>query len=61
MNTYIVRIYRRDPQNPELIVGRIEDAESGETKTFHTLGELIRLFDGKAAVIEAPRRVAESR
>ncbi|HQU17151.1 MAG: hypothetical protein ACYC18_11800 [Gammaproteobacteria bacterium] len=61
MNTYIVRIYRRDARNPELIVGRVENAENGETTTFHTLAELMRLFNGMNAGIEEPRRVAESR
>ncbi len=46
MDTYIVRIYRRDAQDPERMVGRVENAESGEQRTFRDAGELLRCIGG---------------
>ena len=41
MENYILRIYRRDPQQPDCVVGMLEDAASGETLAFHSLDQLM--------------------
>ncbi len=40
MNSYIVRIYREEKNNPRNFVGTVEDAEGGEKKAFISLDEL---------------------
>jgi hypothetical protein len=60
MNTYIVRIYRRDARDPQQIVGRVEDAESGDRQTFHNASELVRLLGGRGAEASAARKMARS-
>ncbi len=41
MQTYIVRIYRRNNNNPEQVTGRIEDIENGNQNTFQNATELL--------------------
>lgn len=40
MNSYIVRIYRRDATDSSEMVGTVEPAEHGERKSFRNLMEL---------------------
>ena len=40
MENYILRIYRRDAQRPDRVVGMVEDVANGETLSFRSLGEL---------------------
>jgi hypothetical protein len=40
MDSYIIRIYRRDKNNPEVIVGIIEEINTGKTHPFRNLAEL---------------------
>jgi len=40
MESYIVRIYRRDAGSPEKILGIIEEVESGDKKTFKNFDDL---------------------
>ena len=40
MDSYVVRIYRRDGLNPEKLVGLVEKVGLEETRTFHTVAEL---------------------
>lgn len=49
METYIIRIYRRDPRDPQQIVGRVEDAENGDKQTFHDAEELVGLLQSAGA------------
>lgn len=37
---YLVRIYRRDKEDPERIAGMVELIEAGEKKTFSTFDDL---------------------
>jgi hypothetical protein len=37
---YLVRIYRRDEEDPERIAGMVELIEAGEKKTFATFDDL---------------------
>ena len=49
METYIVRIYRRDNEEPSKIVGVLEGVEdkSNKQKIFHTAEELLDILTGK--------------
>ena len=40
MENHIVRIYRRDGEQPDSIVGLVESVETGEIQSFHSLSEL---------------------
>jgi hypothetical protein len=40
MDSYLIRIYRRDKKNPEAIVGIIEEIDTGEKHSFKNLSEL---------------------
>jgi len=42
---YIVRIYRRDPENPERVTGTLECAGSQESRVFHSAAELLQLLE----------------
>ncbi|MCK4951871.1 MAG: hypothetical protein KAS48_08640 [Gammaproteobacteria bacterium] len=41
MTTYIIRIYRHETQYPGNVVGRIENIETGDTNTFHSIAGLV--------------------
>lgn len=43
MKTYIVTIYRQDKENPDALIGTVEEAGSGAKKVFHTF-ETLRGF-----------------
>ena len=40
MDSYLVRIYRREEDNPRLLVGVVEEPGVNEKKAFHNLYEL---------------------
>lgn len=40
MQTYIVRVYRAHPEDMGSVSGVIEDIESGEKESFHSINEL---------------------
>jgi hypothetical protein len=40
METYIVRVYRARPEDMGSVSGVIEDIESGEKESFHSINEL---------------------
>ena len=42
--SYVVRIYRRDPRRPGHIVGTVEVVASGSEQGFKTLRELQRIL-----------------
>lgn len=44
MESYIVRLYRRDVENPECLVGLVETVGENETRPFHTISELIAIL-----------------
>ena len=44
MESYIVRLYRRDATNPENLVGLIETVGVEKTRSFHTVAELVAIL-----------------
>ena len=40
METYVVRVYRRDPARPGEIVGIVEEVGMEHTQNFHNVDEL---------------------
>jgi hypothetical protein len=44
MESYVIRIYRRDPDDPLKPVGMVEVVETSETKTFTHAGELMDIL-----------------
>ncbi len=44
MDSYLVRIYRREKDNPEAIVGTIEKIGAQEIQSFKNLSELSRII-----------------
>jgi hypothetical protein len=44
MESYIIRIYRRDEDAPYNIIGLVEDVELQEKKPFHNTGELAEIL-----------------
>jgi hypothetical protein len=47
LETYVVRIYRRNGDQIERIVGVAENVETGETWKFISLQELVSIFENK--------------
>ena len=48
--SFVVRMYRADPDRPEAIAGLVEDIERGVTRSFRDGNELLRvLTTGEAA------------
>lgn len=47
LETYVVRIYRRNGDNVERIVGVVENVETGETWKFVSVQELVSIFGHK--------------
>jgi len=39
-----VRIYRRDPQNPEHVAGVVESVDLDQNQVFHSVTELLQLL-----------------
>jgi hypothetical protein len=44
MESYIVRLYRRDARNPGNLVGLIETVGLDKTRSFHTVNELVAIL-----------------
>jgi len=54
--SYVVRVYRRDPDRPDRIEGLLIAADGGAGHAFHSGAELLRLLESAAEKREAPRR-----
>ena len=54
MDSYLIRIYRRDKENPEAIVGIIEEIGAEKKQSFGNLSEL-------ATIITKPKRGKRNR
>lgn len=54
MENYIVRIYRREQENPRSVAGQVEDVSDGSVHPFTSLEALGKVFarDGEFAVID---------
>jgi hypothetical protein len=44
MENYIIRIYRRDPDDPHKPFGMVEFVETSETRTFRHVSELVDII-----------------
>lgn len=44
MENYIVRVYRRDDQNPDKVIGTVERVEKEDRQPFHSLSELSKIL-----------------
>lgn len=44
MDSYIVRLYRRDVDNPEYLVGLVETVGESEARPFHSVRELVAIL-----------------
>lgn len=44
MDSYIVRLYRRDTENPENLVGMVETVGEEAQRSFHTVNELVAIL-----------------
>lgn len=47
MDNYIVRIYRREKDNPRLLVGLVEEVGLKGKKAFNTLDDLWEILNAK--------------
>ena len=47
MESYIIRIYRRDKNAPYNIIGLVEDVEAGGTRPFHNTGDIANILTGE--------------
>lgn len=54
MDSYVVRIYRRDQKNPHKSVGIVERTEGNGAQTFHDLGELMDILAATRSYTSAP-------
>ncbi len=64
MDNYIVRIYRREKDNPRLLVGLVEEVGVSGKKAFNTLDDLWEILnrqteDKKGKYVPAKSRQAE--
>jgi len=58
MESYVVRIYRRQKTQPEKVVGLVEHPENGSTERFSGMSELVNILLTPHPV-ESNTRVAE--
>lgn len=58
-DTYVVRVYRRDSDNPEVLAGVVEEIGIAGNRAFNTLKELWEILDSpRTAVLKrAAQRV----
>ncbi|MEK6680395.1 MAG: PilZ domain-containing protein [Nitrospirota bacterium] len=47
MESYIIRIYRRDKHEPHNIIGTIEDVDVGGTRPFHNAEDIANILTGE--------------
>lgn len=47
MESYILRIYRRDKHEPHNIIGTIEDVDIGGTRPFHNAEDIASILTGE--------------
>jgi hypothetical protein len=54
MDSYLIRIYRRSTDDPQKVVGMVEEIDSGRTHAFHDLLGLCRTLSHKNKPEEEP-------
>jgi hypothetical protein len=47
MESFIIRIYRRDKDEPNNIIGTIEDVDVGGTRPFHSTDDIASILTGE--------------
>jgi hypothetical protein len=62
MESYILRIYRRDKDMPQNIIGTIEDVDVGGTRPFHNTDDIAGILTGegkkiKNKIVKEKRRI----
>ena len=55
MDSYVVRIYRRDPKDPRGLVGVVERAGAEGEQTFHDLTELMAILASTGTTRESAK------
>jgi len=64
MDSYIVRMYRRDADNPESLVGLVETVGEEVKRPFHSVGELVAILSeshsSKLTIAKPALRVIEA-
>jgi len=58
MDSYLVRIYRKEENNPRMLVGVVEEVGAEDKKAFHNLHEL---WDILNPVKRAPTRLKKDK
>jgi hypothetical protein len=58
--SYIVRLYRADPDRIDAVAGLVEDVDAGRTTTFHSGSELLQRINGAESQLPAGAGGAES-
>jgi hypothetical protein len=53
---YILRIYRRDPERPESILGMLHDVERDVRRPFHSLAELCEILSLPESICRRKRK-----
>jgi hypothetical protein len=60
MESYILRIYRRNKDIPQNIIGTIEDVDIGGTRPFHSTDDIAGILTGEGKAIKN-KKVREKR
>lgn len=63
MESYIIRIYRRDKDMPQNIIGTVEDIDVGGTRPFHNTDDIAGILTGEGKAnknkkVREKRRIA---
>ncbi len=61
MDSYVIRIYRRDEKNPGKAAGQVEFVEQGYVKSFTRVDELVKILglaEKRAPRIRSKRSIA---
>ena len=61
MDSYLVRIYRKEENNPRMLVGVVEEVGAKEKKAFHTLYELWDILNPAKKDRMLPKRNSNSK
>ena len=56
MDSYVVRIYRRDPKDPARLAGVVERAGAKGRKAFQDLGGLMAILTGSGGRLVSKRK-----
>jgi hypothetical protein len=57
MESYVIRIYRRNESEPERVVGLVEHPENGAVERFSGVAELVNILLSTPQTVTAPAPV----